>query len=159
MSAELYKWLKEVNLNYQELSKIDDNKWVLVNSNTLYYLFSLYQRTSSNKMVNKSLHIIQQHFNDLEILRYYGIDETSELLLYHHMPVIDAKTIFKHWEKEEEICSRPLVVLKDVDNNIPFPPSKLPKLRKAYLQAKKKEQEWENHQKELKYRIEKGYMV
>ena len=95
MSEELYKWLKEVNLNYQELSKIDDNKWVLVNSNTLYYLFSLYQRTSSNKMVNKSLHIIQQHFNDLEILRYYGIDETSELLLYHHMPVIDAKTIFK----------------------------------------------------------------
>ena len=42
MSEELYKWLKEVNLNYQELSKIDDNKWVLVNSNTLYYLFSLY---------------------------------------------------------------------------------------------------------------------
>lgn len=29
MSDVLYKWLTEVDLNYQELSKIDDNKWVL----------------------------------------------------------------------------------------------------------------------------------
>ena len=158
MSEELNKLLYENDLNYQSLNKMDD-EWVLVNNNMLYYVASYYGRKKRTESVEKCLNIIRQHFDDIEVLHYYGIDETGERLMYHHIPAKDAKIIFNRWAKSKEICGRPLVVLKDIFNDIPFPPSKLPELRKKYLEAKKKEQKWKEHQKELKYRIEKGYMV
>ena len=159
MSDVLYKWLTEVDLNYQELSKIDDNKWVLVNSNTIYTLLAFYQKNNQNDFVRNCINIINQHLDDLEILQFYGIKETSESVVFRHMPAKDAKVIFKPWEQSKEICSRPFSVLKDVDNKIPFSPLELPKKRQGYIQCKKHDKESEEHQKELKYRKEKGYIV
>lgn len=73
MSDVLYKWLTEVDLNYQELSKIDDNKWVLVNNNTIYSLLAFYHQKNQNDFVKKCINIIYQHFDDLEVLQFYAI--------------------------------------------------------------------------------------
>ncbi len=163
MPDELYKWLTEVDLNYQELSKIDDDKWVLVNSDTINSLLAFYQLSISssnqNDFIRNCINIINQHLADLEILWFYGIKETSEKVLFRHMPAKDAKVIFKPWQHSKEIYSRPFTVLKDIDNEIPFSPLELPKKRQSYLQWKKREKEKEEHEKELKKRREKGYIT
>lgn len=159
MQSKRFEKLLKNDLNYQELSKLDDDEWVLVNCNLIYYLVSFYQRQNRNELVKESLHLIQQHFDNLEVLNYYGIDERSEKLLYRHMAAKDAKVIFKPWEQDDKICTRKFAVLKDIDYRIPLSPSQMPELRKRYIQYKKKEAEDEKHQKELKYRIKKGYIV
>lgn len=143
--------LRKNELNYQELAKVEDDKWIKVNSNVLYYLLAFYQmKRKRSELDEKSIQILYQHFDDLEVLEYFGIDEARDDAFYHHISAKAAKIIFKPWEEEKEICGRPLVIFKDKDNAIPFPPSKLPKLRKKYLEVKKEEKKWEEHQKELK---------
>ena len=97
MQSKRFEKLLKNDLNYQELSKLDDDEWVLVNCNLIYYLVSFYQRQNRNELVKESLHLIQQHFDNLEVLNYYGIDERSKKLLYRHMAAKDAKVIFKPW--------------------------------------------------------------
>ena len=159
MSDVLYKWLTEVDLNYQELSKIDDNKWVLVNNNTIYSLLAFYHQKNQNDFVKKCINIIYQHFDDLEVLQFYGINEDNERILFSHMPAKDAKVIFKPWEHSREIYSRPFSVLKDVDDEIPFSPFELQKNVKDIFNVKNRIRKVKSIKKKLKYRREKGYIV
>ena len=143
--------LRKNELNYQELTKIDDDEWIKVNGSVLYYLLASYRmKRSKSELDKKSIEILCQHFYDLKVLHYFGIAEAHDVTFYHHISAKDAKIIFKPWEKEKEICGRHFVILKDIDNNIPFPPSKLPKLRKEYLEDKEKKEKCEGHPKELK---------
>ena len=144
-------YLRKNELNYQELTKIDDDEWIKVNGSVLYYLLASYRmKRKKSELDKKSIEILCQHFYDLKVLHHFGVVEAHDEAFYHYISAKDAKIIFKPWEKEKEICGRHFVILKDIDNNIPFPPSKLPKLRKKYLELKKKEKKWEEHQKELK---------
>lgn len=160
MSKKLINFLRKNELNYQELAKIDDDKWIKVNSNVLYYLLAFYQRKpKKSELDKKSIEILHQHFEDLEALEHFGIAEARDDTFYHYISAKDAKTIFKPWEKEKEICGRPLVIFKDIDNAIPFPPSQLPNFRRNYLEYKEREKKYNEYQKKLKYRIEKGYIT
>ena len=149
-------YLRKNELNYQELTKIDDDEWIKVNRSILYYLLASYRmKRKKSELDKKSIEILCQHFYDIKVLHHFGIAEAHDEAFYHYISAKDAKTIFKPWEKEKEICGRPLVIFKDIDNAIPFPPSQLPNFRRNYLEYKEREKKYNEYQKELKYRIEK----
>ena len=144
-------YLRKNELNYQELTKIDDDEWIKVNRSILYYLLASYRmKRKKSELDKKSIEILCQHFYDIKVLHHFGIAEAHDEAFYHYISAKEAKIIFKTWEKEKEICGRPLVIFKDIDNSIPFPPSKLPKLRKEYIEVKKKIKKSEGQQKKLK---------
>lgn len=154
----LFEQRKKKTLTYQDLEKMADNEWVLVNSNGLYYLLSYYQGKSANTRNSQCRKILLQHFEDIKILRYYtGIDE--ENAMYQHLSVADVKILFRPWAKEKYILSRSFVALKEDNSKFQLLVSQLPELRNLYIQDKQLEEEKQKHQQELVYRKQKGYIV
>ena len=154
----LFEYWTENALTYQDLEKMADDEWVLVNSNVLYYLLSYYQRRKVDTRDFQCREILSQHFEDIHILKYYtGIDE--ENAMYQHLSVMDAKILFMPWKEERRILARPLVVLKENNHKFPFSFSQFKKWRNSYIQEKRLEEEKESNQQELIYRNKRGYMV
>ena len=114
--------------------KRDKKKSLFSTKNKLFFIRQA--QNSGNDFVKKCINIIYQHFDDLEVLQFYGINEDNERILFSHMPAKDAKVIFKPWEHSREIYSRPFGVLKDVDDEIPFSPFELQKNVKDIFNVK-----------------------
>ena len=154
----LFEQRKKKTLTYQDLEKMADNEWVLVNSNGLYYLLSYYQGKSANTRNSQWSKILLQHFEDIKILRYYTvIDEEKDM--YQHLSLADVKIHFRPWAKEKYILSRSFVALKEDNSKFQLLVSQLPELRNLYIQDKQLEEEKQKHQQELVYRKQKGYIV
>ena len=158
MEKNLFEQWKERTLTYQDLEKMPDDEWILVNSNVLYYLLSYYQRRNADTRDFQCREILSQHFEDIDILKYYtGIDE--ENAMYQHLSVMDAKVLFMPWKNEKRILSRAFVALKEDNHKFPFSFSQLKEWRNTYIQEKRLEEEKERNQQELIYRNKRGYMV
>lgn len=154
----LLEYWKENTLTYQDLEKMSDDEWVLVNSNVLYYLLTYYQGRNTGTENDRCKEILSQHFKDIHILRYYtGIDE--ENAMYQHLSVTDAKILFMPWKEERRILSRILVILKENNHKFPVSPCQFKNWRNSYMEEKRIEEEKRRDQQKLIYRNKRGYMV
>ncbi len=157
----LQQKLINARLNYQELEKIDPKEWIIINSNVIYWLMSHYQRMlgkNKDAIARECLQILHRHIQDLEVLRYYGINEDDASCMFHHMKVEDAKTILRPVQNDDDFFNSGIKIMKDIFP-IPYTANDMERLRKEYLEAKRKEQKYVETEKELKYRIERGYIV
>ena len=136
MSKELINFLRENDLNYQQLNNFDDEELVLVNCNLLYYVASFYARKLSkykrDEQVIECLTIINQNLECFEGLNSssHSINEINDSQLFHPLSVKDAKMIFKPWAHTNQICGRPFAILKNTDENKDLLSSELPVLKK-----------------------------
>ena len=154
---------KNARLNYRELEKIESKEWIIINSNVIYWLMSHYQRMLGKNKNNDAiaiqcLQILHRHFQDLEVLRYYGINESHASCRFHHMKAEDVKMILKPFQNDDVFFNSGIEIMKDIFP-IPYTADDMEILRKEYSEAKRKERESIETQKELKYRIERGYIV
>ena len=118
-------------LTYQELEKMNDDEWILINSNVVYSLLAYYHGHQLDSEERKNLEVLTQYSEDINVIGF-GAHRNEEGAFFYHIPVGVAKIVLSPWKNKERILSRPYVIFRDLEQKIPFPPSKLPELRIKY---------------------------
>ena len=118
-------------LTYQELKRMNDDEWILINSNVVYSLLAYYHGHPLDSEERKNLEVLTQYSEDINVIGF-GAHRNEEGAFFYHIPVGVAKIVLSPWKNKERILSRPYVIFRDLEQKIPFPPSKLPELRIKY---------------------------
>ena len=148
-------WIREVisqELTYQELEKMNDDEWILINSNAVYSLLTYYHSHPLNSEEIKNLEVLMQYSEDINVIGF-GAHRNEESAFFYHIPVGVAKVVLSPWKEEKQLLSRPYVIFKDLEHKIPFPPSKLPELRIRYRAFQVEQQEKRNKKKKKELQV------
>ena len=92
MSKELINFLRENDLNYQQLNNFDDEELVLVNCNLLYYVASFYARKLSKYKRDEQFSYVECWFEDDKIVKHYGlVGDKGDIKKYENCSIDDYK--------------------------------------------------------------------